>query len=176
MIIGQPGSGKSRLARELGALTGLPVVHMDRIHWQCGWRERTTSEKAALCLAVHAREQWVFEGIHTATSSDRLARCDTVIWLDYPFALRFRRIIWRLLIHYGRARPDMPAGCPERFDRAFLIWVWNTRHSARETLRSFFAAIPEGKVRHYLDSDAAVARFLDELAERYHGPSVVEGG
>lgn len=37
MIIGQPGSGKSTLAREMGKHTGLPVVHIDTIHWQPGW-------------------------------------------------------------------------------------------------------------------------------------------
>jgi dephospho-CoA kinase len=36
MIVGQPGAGKSTLARALGVATGLPVVHMDMIHWQPG--------------------------------------------------------------------------------------------------------------------------------------------
>ena len=36
MIIGQPGSGKSTLAREMGKHTGLPVIHIDTIHWQPG--------------------------------------------------------------------------------------------------------------------------------------------
>lgn len=41
MIIGQPGSGKSTLAKLLGEITGLPVVHIDTIHWQTGWVERS---------------------------------------------------------------------------------------------------------------------------------------
>ena len=32
MIIGQPGAGKSVFARQLGQKTGLPVVHIDKIH------------------------------------------------------------------------------------------------------------------------------------------------
>lgn len=32
MIVGQPGAGKSTLARQLGERTGLPVVHIDTIH------------------------------------------------------------------------------------------------------------------------------------------------
>ena len=45
MIVGQPGSGKSTLARRLGQLTGIPVVHIDTIHWQPGWVERSAAER-----------------------------------------------------------------------------------------------------------------------------------
>ncbi len=65
MIIGQPGSGKSTLARQLGAVTGLPVVHIDHIHWKSGWVERDRVEKAELCREVHAGEEWIFEGDQT---------------------------------------------------------------------------------------------------------------
>ncbi|MDF9757302.1 Mg-chelatase subunit ChlI [Pseudomonas hunanensis] len=62
MIVGQPGSGKSTLARKLGEQTGLPVVHIDTIHWQPGWVERSPDEKTRLCREVEARERWIFEG------------------------------------------------------------------------------------------------------------------
>lgn len=62
MIVGKPGSGKSTLAREMGAGTGLPVVHIDHIHWQTGWVERSHEEKTRLCREVEAAEAWVFEG------------------------------------------------------------------------------------------------------------------
>lgn len=67
MIIGQPGSGKSRLAHALGQRTGLPVIHIDTIHWQPGWVERSFDEKTRLCREVEARDQWIFEGGHSAT-------------------------------------------------------------------------------------------------------------
>ena len=47
MILGQPGSGKSTLAQKLGACTGLPVFHIDNIHWSPGWVERPSDEKTA---------------------------------------------------------------------------------------------------------------------------------
>lgn len=40
MIIGQPASGKSTLARQMGDLTGLPVFHIDHIHWKPEWVAR----------------------------------------------------------------------------------------------------------------------------------------
>lgn len=54
MIVGGPGSGKSTLARCLGSQTGLPVQHMDHIHWQSGWVERTTEAKVIMIQDVEA--------------------------------------------------------------------------------------------------------------------------
>ena len=87
MIIGQPGSGKSTFARELGAITHLPVFHIDHIHWQSGWVERPGPEKDRLCADVHAQDKWIFEGGHSTTWPERLDRADTLIWLDLPLLL-----------------------------------------------------------------------------------------
>ena len=79
MIVGQPGSGKSTLARRIGDRTGLPVVHVDRIHHLPGWVERPRDAKIALALAEQAKPEWVFEGGLSATYEDRFARADVVI-------------------------------------------------------------------------------------------------
>lgn len=113
MIIGQPGSGKSTLARKLGERTGLPVVHIDTIHWQPGWVERSRDEKTRLCHEVEARERWIFDGGHSTTWQNRLARADTVIWIDRSAPLRFWRVFFRTMLSRGRSRPDLPDDCPE---------------------------------------------------------------
>jgi ABC-type glutathione transport system ATPase component len=56
MIVGQPGSGKSTLARKLDQRTDLPVIHIDTIHWQPGWEERSGDEKTRLCHEVQTRD------------------------------------------------------------------------------------------------------------------------
>jgi len=60
MIVGQPGSGKSTLAQALGEKTGLPVIHIDKIHWQPGWVERSKAEKTRLCQEAERQERWIF--------------------------------------------------------------------------------------------------------------------
>ncbi|MEP1209406.1 MAG: AAA family ATPase [Rhizobiaceae bacterium] len=160
MIIGQPGSGKSTLARQLGQHTGLPVVHIDMIHWKPGWIERNSAEKAALCHEVHQRDSWIFEGGHTLTWPERLDRCDTLIWLDFPLWLRVLRVVRRTLRDYGRTRPDLPPDCPERFNAEFYRWIWITRNSHREKMRNLLETAPPSKTRVKLRNRREVDAYL----------------
>lgn len=149
MIIGQPGSGKSTLAREMGEKTGLPVVHVDHIHWQSGWVERDKSEKIRLAMIEQNRDAWIFEGGLGATKEHRLARCDTLINLDFPLWLRAWRVFKRTIRHHGKTRPDLPEGCPEQFSAEFWKWIWDTSRTNREAnLRWMAKAGPDVAVHH----------------------------
>ncbi|WP_421749303.1 AAA family ATPase [Cognatishimia sp.] len=160
MIIGQPGSGKSTLARALGARTGLPVHHIDMIHWMPGWQERSREEKTRLCLEVHAKDRWIFEGGHSVTWPDRLARCDTLIWIDVPLGKRYWRVLKRTVTRYGKTRPDLPEGCPEQFSFEFLKWIWDTRRSARRNCAKFYELAKVNKAAFHLTSNRDAAKFL----------------
>ena len=167
MIVGQPGSGKSTLAQALGARTGLPVVHIDHIHWQPGWVERSREEKTRLCREVEVREAWIFEGGHSATWDTRLARADLLVWLDLPVALRFWRVLRRTVVHRGRSRPDLPENCPEGFHRETLpFWrfIWRTRNTARARIVKLVAEAPAGLEIRHLASPRAVRDFLDGVS------------
>jgi len=160
MIIGQPGSGKSTLARLIGQRTGLPVVHIDHIHWQSGWLERPRAEKACLCAEVEARDDWVFEGGFSHSWPNRLSRADLLIWLDVPLPIR----MWRVLRRHGRHRPDLPAGCTERLDHeflAFLRFIWRTRRTSRQAMMRLTESSekPVIRLRSARDTDA----FLETL-------------
>lgn len=137
MVIGQPGSGKSTFARALGEVTGLPVHHMDHIHWMSGWRERPRGEKLRMVREIEASDAWVLEGGLSATYDERAARADTIVHLDAPVGRRLRRVVLRSIRYWGRARPDLPDGCPERFgwhQIEFYRFIWRTRRSSRERM------------------------------------------
>ncbi|MEP2978950.1 MAG: AAA family ATPase [Lentilitoribacter sp.] len=163
MIIGQPGSGKSTLARALGDITGLPVVHIDTIHWQSGWIERSKPERTRLCEEVHASDEWVFEGGHSITWPTRVARADMIIALDIPLRVRAWRVFWRTIKHYGKTRADLPEGCPERFNWEFIIWIWNTRNTARKKLLTTVENAPSDKEKHILYSTKDVDAFIANM-------------
>ncbi len=165
MIVGGPGSGKSTLARALGERTGLPVYHMDHIHWLPGWVQRPHAQKLAMARDIEASDSWIFEGGFSTTYDHRAARADTLIWLDLAVMLRLWRVTRRLVQNYGRRRPDMAEGCVELLHGetlAFYRFIWRTRESGRLKLRQLIARQPH-LVVHHLRSRQAVAGFLERL-------------
>lgn len=165
MIIGQPGSGKTTLARAVGDIAHLPVVHMDQIHWQPGWTLRDRAEKTRLCHVTHREPAWVFEGGHSATWADRLAHADTLIWLDLPFVRRFWRVTKRTATGWGRTRPDLPENCPERFDREFFTYIWETRATGRASCERLYAGAPSEKATHHLRRPSEVSAYVAALRQ-----------
>lgn len=166
MIVGGPGSGKSTLAIMLGKRSGLPVFHMDHIHWKSGWVERSKSEKDRLTREVHKRERWILEGGHSSTYDERVARADTFIWLDFPVLLRLWRTLRRSIVYRGQCRPDLPDGCPEQLNWQtieFVRFIWRTRKSSRAKLLKIYSNPPPNLATHRLGSREAVRGFLENL-------------
>lgn len=163
MIIGQPGSGKSTLARVIGSKTGLPVVHIDQIHWMPGWVERDKPEKIRLAMIEQEKDAWVFEGGLGATKEHRLSRCDTLINLDFPLWLRAWRIVKRTLRHFGKTRPDLPDGCPEQISFEFYKWIWDTRHKNKQANLRWMAKAGANVSVHHLRSPREVRAYIDSL-------------
>lgn len=144
MVVGGPGSGKSTLAVALGRLTGLPVRHMDRIHWQPGWLERSKVEKDRLTRVVHAEDAWIFEGGHSRTYDERADRADTLIWLDLPVGLR----LWQVMCRWAGRAPICPPAAPEGLDPGFIHFIVATRRSARVRIVRLIAEHPHLRVHH----------------------------
>lgn len=137
MIVGCPGSGKSTMARWVGEKTGLPVQHMDHIHWMPDWIERPRADRLEMIRLVEESDRWIIEGGISERYAERLARADLLVWLDLPVSVRLWRVIQRSWRYRGQSRPDLPEGCPEKLDREtlnFLIWIWQNRNSSRQKI------------------------------------------
>ncbi len=131
IIIGCGGSGKSTLARELGKLLGLPVIHLDQLFWLPGWMAKDRESFAEEVRQEAEKEQWIMDGNFLHTMPMRLQYCDTAIMLDYPTRTCLWGVLCRVAGSYGKTRPDMGKGCPERFDFSFLKWIWGFRKKER---------------------------------------------
>ena len=133
MVIGGSGSGKSTLARKIGAITGLPVIHVDRMYWKAGWVLRDAAETRSLVIAAAQRDEWVYDGNNSSTFHQRADRAHAIVFLDLPTWLRSFGIVWLTVASYGLSRPDMAEDCPERFDYGFMKWVLGYRKNGGRT-------------------------------------------
>jgi adenylate kinase family enzyme len=164
LVIGPCGAGKSTLARQLGERLGLPVFHMDQLNWQPGWIGRGKAELRKQLDGVVIQPRWIIDGNYGGTLPPRLERADTVIYLDFPIRLCLARLLRRIWTWRGRSRPDMPDGCPERFDLAFFFYVlqWN----AGPRLRTEAALIGHEHKLIRMASPNALDRWMDSLPPR----------
>ena len=162
LIIGCGGAGKSTLARQLGKLTGLPVVHLDKLFWHPGWVESTKEEIDAKIAAALDEPQWIMDGNYNRTLPLRIRKCDAVIYLDFSRFACLMGVAKRVLTTYGTVRPDMADGCPERFDLDFLRWVWNFNKNKREQYYRLLNEA-EGVETIVLKNRRAVRKFLKQF-------------
>ena len=102
------------------------------------------------------------DGNYGGTLDVRLAAADTVIFLDLPRALCVARALGRALRYWGRSRPDMAAGCPEKLDLKFLRWIWQYPRRNRPVILEKLSRL-EGKRVLRLQSAGAVRRLLTEI-------------
>ena len=162
MIIGCGGSGKSTLARQLGDKLNLPVVHLDKLFWRPGWEQVSREEFDRLHREALAQEKWIMDGNFDRTMAERIQHCDTVIYLDFGRIACLTGVVKRVLTTYGKVRPDMGEGCPERIDWEFLQWVWNFNRNKREKNYRLLNET-EGVETIVLKNRRAVKRFLKSI-------------
>jgi adenylate kinase family enzyme len=130
-VLGPPGSGKSFVSTRLAQVTGLPLVHMDRLAYRPGWVETPMDELRRAHAGLLEEPEWVIDGNYThAGKAERIARADVTVVLALPRRTCMLRILRRAVSMHGRRRPDMAEGCAERLDLAFVrfCWDWHSRH------------------------------------------------
>lgn len=169
VIIGCSAGGKSTIARELSSVLGIEPIHLDKVLWKPGCRLAEPDEEPEAVRELLDRPRWIMDGNYTASLPMRLARADTVVFIDFS---RFRclgRAMKRLFQFKGRTRPDMGANCPEQLNFSFLRWIWNYPRSERpELIRQLEAHGRHAAVVH-LKSPGDVERWLKDVRQRETG-------
>jgi adenylate kinase family enzyme len=119
VILGRGGSGKSTLARQLGEITGLRVIELDKIFWQPGLRPTPRERWVEIQQELAAEDEWIMDGDlgpYDAVEV-RLRAADTVLFLDFSLL----RCAWRAL---RRSREG----------RDFWLWLLQYRWKSRPLL------------------------------------------
>lgn len=141
LIIGCPGSGKSTLSGELHRATGIPLYHLDMMYWN---PDKTTVGEELFkerLSQVLAKERWIIDGNYQSTMEQRMAACDTVIFLDYPKELCLQGVRERM----GKPREDLP-WIEEGEDEEFLKFICNFEQETKPKILSLFEKYPEKEI------------------------------
>ena len=125
MVIGSPGSGKSTFSRKLAAITGLPLIHLDKEFWRNGWSETPREEWVNKQKYLISGDEWIVDGNYGGTMDIRLKKADTVICFKLSREVCLLSYIKRVITNVHKVRPDMPEGCPEKFDTEFMKYIWS---------------------------------------------------
>ena len=148
VILGRGAAGKSTLARQLGEITGLPVVELDKIFWRSGLFPTPRVEWIQLQESLVRKETWVLDGDlgpYDAVEV-RLRAADTIILLNFSLF----RCAWRVL---RRA--------PERAD--FWRWVLLYRRESVPRLTDAISRNAPNATVHILRTPKAVTEFLADV-------------
>ena len=167
MVMGSSGSGKSTMATRLGEITGLPVVHLDRLSWNPGWV--ATPDDIMKQKVEEAADQpaWIIDGNYSASRGYRLERADAVIFLDFSRYTCLFRALKRWLRNIGKTRYDLGEGCPEKIDMWLVKWIWGYPKRSRGRTLTWLATVQQPKRVYHLKGKRAVKRFLLEAGGTY---------
>ena len=124
LIVGSAGAGKSTFARDLGRVSGLPVVHLDALYWRPGWIEPSREEWSQQLVGVLGEARWILDGNYGATMKQRARAADAAVIIERSRYLCLWRIVRRYVRYRGRSRIDRAEGCAERIDWPFVVYVW----------------------------------------------------
>lgn len=164
ILIGSGGAGKSTLARRLGEMTGIEVIHLDKLHWKPNWVGTPKDEWRKQIQTLIEKDEWVMDGNFNGTMEMRMAACDTVIYLDFPRLVCVYRALRRVVKYYNKTRPDMGEGCNERFDFEFLHWVWTFPRAVKPKIEERLKKLGDDKAIIRLKSPKEVEGFLAKIS------------
>lgn len=86
LIFGNGGTGKTWLAREIGAVMGRPTIHLDDLRCVPGQYGVARENQLVFNEVVEAgkADTWIMEGVYGWLASAVLERVTTLLWIDLP--------------------------------------------------------------------------------------------
>lgn len=99
MVYGVTGSGKTTLAKQIAAKTGLPLIDVDEFTHAAGqkWVMVPDDEQRQIFTDFCAAERWVIDTAYGKWIDVPLDRTQLIIGLDYPRWLSLGRLIHRTI-------------------------------------------------------------------------------
>jgi len=164
-IFGNAGGGKSTLARELAAITSLPLFVIDKIKFRPGGAEVPHEEYLQLHAALLGRDEWIIDGFESVKLAwERFEAADTLIHVDLPLAVHALWVTKRLVQGLFADPPGWPQGTPlirSSIQSYRVLWPCHSRLTPK--YRSYLSEVAQRKRVFHLRSRRELAQFLQTI-------------
>ena len=122
-VVGNAGSGKTRLASSIASALGVPHVELDAIHHLPNWEPIAPERFLEVVSGVAASDGWVIDGNYRAVVVDGPVwkRADAIVWLDLPRRTVMRQVVARTL-RRSITREELWNGNREPLSN---LWAWD---------------------------------------------------
>ena len=160
LVIGCGGAGKTTLSKQLGAITGLPVIHLDAYFWKPGWVAADSNHWRDCVAEITERDRWIMDGNYGGTFDLRFAAADTIIFLDTPTWRCLWNVFKRRLAYRGTNRSELPIGCNERLTVSFIWWILTYRRQKRPGILTRLLELNTNKRIEICQTTEQISAFL----------------
>ena len=171
VVVGNTGSGKSTLSRELSKKLGFPYLELDSVYHQPDWEPLPEVEFRARLADFALQPSWIIDGNYLNIGVRELIWpvADTLIWLDLPRWVVLPRVI-RRTVKRALTREELWNGNKEpwsnfydpRPDRNVIVWSFVKHSEYRQKFEQARSEIDTAHLRMYrLTSTGEVDRFVE---------------
>ena len=125
-IIGYSASGKSTLAKTIGEILGIPILHLDKVNFLPNWEERkkTESTKIVEDFINNNKNKFIIDGNYSKFAYElRMKISDKIIFMDFDRFTCLFQAFQRYNEYKGKVRDSMSEGCCEKLDWDFIKWI-----------------------------------------------------
>jgi adenylate kinase family enzyme len=168
-VFGNAGGGKSTLARQLAAITGLPLEVIDQLQFRAGGAKVPDEEYLQAHTALLANDEWIVDGFGCLKSVwERLEAADTLIHVDLPLAVHALWVTKRLIKGLFVAPQGWPENSPimrSSISSYRVLWPCHSRLTPK--YRSYVSEAAQQKRVFHLRSRRELKQFLEEIKKEY---------
>src|SRR4051794_32877504 len=151
-VVGCGGAGKTYVGTRLASKYALPLIDADEIVYRDGALQPEAEWQAELNARAD-EDAWVIDAMKLSILEHRVARADTVVFLDLP-----RRSCYLGLLQRRKWRRDI-------VNPQFLGWIWTFRRDARPRILAILDRHGATTDVVILTSRRAVRRYLEAEPE-----------
>jgi adenylate kinase family enzyme len=164
IIIGSCGAGKSTFAKKLAECMGLEIIHLDQEYWKPNWVRTDSNIFREKVKGLLRKDSWIMDGNYRSTMDIRIAKSDTIIFLDFSRWICLYRILKRRL---RNNRVDTLNCCNEQITYELIKWIiWTFPSTNRKEILSKINKVKDRKKVVILKSNKQMEEFLSSCTKK----------